>query len=85
MISESGLEWHSQDQSFVQMIKRSVVEQVVIDSMIALAYWSVSTRQMKATVTVKQLNTIQLTAIGKAILTLMNSSSTANASDQLDM
>jgi hypothetical protein len=77
VISESGLEWYNQDQSFVQMIKRSVIERIVIDPMarfgILKCEYQTDERNGHNN---KQLNTIQLTSIGKAILTLMNSSST---------
>jgi hypothetical protein len=77
VISESGLEWHSQDQSFVQMIKRSVVEQVVIDPMTRFGILECEYQTDESNGhSYQQLNTIQLMAIGKSILTLMKSSST---------
>ncbi|MEO8357809.1 MAG: plasmid pRiA4b ORF-3 family protein [Chloroflexota bacterium] len=81
VISESGLEWYSQDQSFVQMIKRAVIEQVVIDPMRRFGILECVYQTNESTGHgYRQLNTIQLTAIGKAILTLMNSSSTFDPS-----
>jgi hypothetical protein len=77
VISESGLEWYSQDQSFVQMIKRTVIERVVIDPMTRFGILECEYQTDENNVHgYKQLNTVQLTAIGKAVLTLMNSSST---------
>jgi hypothetical protein len=77
VISESGLGWHSQDQSFVQMIKRSIVEQVVIDPMTRFGILECEYQTDESNGhSYQQLNTIQLTGIGKSILTLMNSSST---------
>ena len=76
VISESGLEWYSQDQSFVQMIKRSVIERVVIDPMTRFGILRCEYQTDESNGhNNKQLNTIQLTSIGNAILTLINSSS----------
>jgi|GEM_PF-146538 len=77
VISESELEWYSQDQSFVQMIKRSVIERIVIDPMTRFGILECEYQTDDGNGHgYKQLNTIQLTSIGKAILTLINSSST---------
>lgn len=79
VISESRLEWYSQDQSFVQMIKRAVIERIVIDPMTHFGILECDFQTDESNGHgYKQLNTIRLTAIGKAILTLMNSSSTFN-------
>jgi hypothetical protein len=69
VISESGLEWYSQDQSFAKMIKRSVIERVVIDPMTRFGILECEYQTDEGNGHgYKQLNTIQLTSIGKAIL-----------------
>jgi hypothetical protein len=77
VISESELEWYSQDQSFVQMIKRTVIERVVVEPMTRFGILECEYQADESNGNrYKQLNTIQLTSIGKAIMSLMNSSST---------
>lgn len=81
LIAESRLEWHSQDQCLVQMINRGVIELVVIDPMtrFGILECNYHTDEINGH-DYKKLDTIRLTATGKAILTLMNSSSTAGLS-----
>jgi hypothetical protein len=77
VISDSGLEWYSQDQNFIQMIKRAVIERVAIDPMTRFGILECEYQIGESNGHgYKQLNTIQLTSIGKAILTLMTSAST---------
>ena len=77
VISDSGLEWYSQDQNFIQMIKRAVIERVAIDPMTRFGILECEYQIDESNGHgFKQLNSIQLTSIGKAILTLMTSAST---------
>lgn len=74
VIAESGLEWYSQDQSIVQMIKRSVVERVVIDPMIRFGVLDCTYRPSQILGgDYKDLDTIRLTSVGKALLALSKS------------
>lgn len=76
VISESGLEWHSQDQSFVQMIKRGVIKRVLIDPMTRFGVLECGYRPNEILGgDYKTLDTLRLTAPGKALLTQLKKSS----------
>jgi len=75
VIAESGLEWHNQDQRFVQMIKLAVVENLVISPMIRFGVLECGYRPNDILGgDYKDLDTLRLTALGKELLTLLKKS-----------
>ncbi len=72
LITQSGLEWHSQDQTFVQSIMRSVIERLVVGPMAAFGVLECEYgKEAIGSSEIDRLQTIRLTAIGKGLLDLL--------------
>jgi len=72
LIAQSGLEWPSRDQTFVQSIMRSVIKRLVIDPMTTFGVLECEyTKKIISITTVDELQTIRLTTIGKGLLDLL--------------
>jgi hypothetical protein len=74
LIAQSGLEWHSQDQTLVESIKRSVVERVLVDPMVRFGVLKCQYgTENIAGHDYKKLASIRLTPVGRGLLELLSS------------
>jgi hypothetical protein len=74
LIAQSGLEWHSQDQTLVESIKRSVVERVLVGPMVRFGVLECQYgTENIAGHDYKKLTSIRLTPIGRGLLELLSS------------
>jgi hypothetical protein len=72
LIKQSRLEWHSQDQTFVEFLKRSVVERVLMGSMVRFGVLECQYGTEKiGGHDYKKLTSIRLTPVGRGLLELL--------------